>query len=149
MIKTLYHTYAIFCISFFNLAIIFRIFSIILIVCFPFVNTNIVGKYVYNQFHSGLLPDVPPRHSQYNRMHAPRTFYCHESRPSRRAATRTFPRAIRKIAPAALSAVAAPPLLLLMKWRFLRDFMCTDLMRAWNLYPRSHGGTGKQNKIYS
>ena len=23
---------------------------------------------------------VYPRHSQYNRMHAPRTFYCHESR---------------------------------------------------------------------
>ena len=34
-------------------AVIFRIFSIILIVCFPFVNTNIVGRYVYNQFHSG------------------------------------------------------------------------------------------------
>ncbi len=46
---------------------------------------------------------VHPRHLQYNRMYAPRTFYCHESRLRRSPLLRSS--------------------FLLIKWRSLRTFL--------------------------
>ena len=70
-----------------------------------------------------------PRHSRYNRMHAPQTFYCHESQ-LRSFWLRVFVtvhRAIRKNAAALLSAACAAPFahrLALPSWCSTDRFSC-------------------------
>ena len=70
-----------------------------------------------------------PRHSRYNRMYAPQTFYCHESQ-LRSFWLRVFVtvhRAIRKNAAALLSAACAAPLahrLALPSWCSTDRFSC-------------------------
>ena len=70
-----------------------------------------------------------PRHSQYNRMYAPQTFYCHESQ-LRSFWLRVFVtvhRAIRKNAAALLSAACAAPFahrLALPSWCSTDRFSC-------------------------
>ena len=73
-------------------------------------------------------------------MHAPRTFYCHESRPSRRAATRTFPRAIRKIASSRLSAATQLPFAHEMA---LPSSICTEPAPYASVKPSPHKSTGE------
>ena len=70
-----------------------------------------------------------PRHSRYNRMYAPRTFYCHEShlRCFWLRVFATVHRAIRKIAAALLSAACAAPFahrLALPSWCSTVRFSC-------------------------
>ena len=71
------------------------------------IDSSIGEVFFLNEPQSGRTHvTVYPRHSQYNRMHAPRTFYCHES------PLRGFP-LLRSS-------------LLLIERRSLRSFPCTD-----------------------